>query len=133
MSEVIVLDTHLWVWFINQDLAQFPAAWKDEIETAAQVGVSAISCFEIALAEQRNRLRLPCPAIDWIEDALQPSGITLLPLTAQISCQAVGLSPIHKDPFARLIIATALVYAAQLASVDTVFPRYPELRDCLMR
>lgn len=130
---MIVLDTHAWFWFIKQDFSRLPSAWKDEIETAEQVGVSAISCFEIALAEQRGRLELPCPTTEWLDEALEPSGIILLPLTVTVSCRAVNLSPIHKDPFDRLIMATALVYRAQLASVDAMFPRYPELQDCLMR
>jgi PIN domain nuclease of toxin-antitoxin system len=97
------------------------------------VGVSAISCYEIALAHNKERIKLSGTLEDWFAGALEPVGIDLLPLTPEISCRAVALSPIHKDPFDRLIIATALVYGAQLASVDTVFLRYPELRDCLMR
>jgi PIN domain nuclease of toxin-antitoxin system len=46
---------------------------------------------------------------------------------------SVGLLPVHKDPFDRLIIATALTYEAQLASVDTLFPKYEELENYLMR
>ncbi len=26
MSEVIVLDTHIWLWFINANLDKFPVA-----------------------------------------------------------------------------------------------------------
>jgi PIN domain nuclease of toxin-antitoxin system len=59
MSEVIVLDTHIWFWFISQELDRFPASWRDEIETVVQVGVSPVSCYEIALAHQRGRLELP--------------------------------------------------------------------------
>ena len=40
--------------------------------------------------------------------------------------------PIHKDPFDRLIIATALEYGAKLASVDSLFSKYPELENYLM-
>lgn len=45
---------------------------------------------------------------------------------------AVHLSAIHKDPFDRMIIATALIYGAQLASVDKIFPQYLELKTHLM-
>jgi PIN domain nuclease of toxin-antitoxin system len=37
-----------------------------------------------------------------------------------------------KDPFDRLIIATALEYGAKLASVDSLFSKYPELESHLM-
>ncbi|WP_414551285.1 type II toxin-antitoxin system VapC family toxin [Anabaena sp. CCY 0017] len=62
MSEVIVLDTHIWFWFVTQDFARFPTRWREAIETAGQVGVSVVSCYEIALAQQRGRLELPCAA-----------------------------------------------------------------------
>ena len=63
---------------------------------------------------------------------LAPSGIYLLPLTPEVSCRAVSLSPIHKDPFDRLIIATALVNKTRLASVDGSFPLYPEISNLLL-
>ena len=133
MSEVIVLDTHIWFWWITQDFGRFPSHWQDRIAIAQQIGVSVISCYEIALAQQRGRLELPCTAAQWFQDALEPSGITLFPLTSKLVCRAVELSPVHKDPFDRLIIATALENGAKLASIDRSFPQYAELENCLMK
>lgn len=133
MPEMIVLDTHIWFWVITQEFERFPEAWREQIETAEQVGVSAVSCYEIALAYQRGRLELPCLPRQWFEEALEPSGILLLPLTPEIACQAVGLTSIHRDPFDRIIIATALTYKAKLASVDGLFKQYPELAEHLMQ
>ena len=50
MSEIIVLDTHIWIWFINLEWELFPSSWLDVIETAEQVGISPVSCYEVALA-----------------------------------------------------------------------------------
>lgn len=133
MSQVIVLDTHIWFWLMTSEFDRFPSHWQDIIATAERVGVSAISCFEIALAQQRGRLELPCSANEWFQEALEPAGITILPITPDIAYRAVNLSPVHKDPFDRLIIATALEYGAKLASVDSVFDRYPELDSHLMK
>jgi PIN domain nuclease of toxin-antitoxin system len=133
MPEMIVLDTHIWFWLMSQDFGRFPAGWRDAIETAAQVGVSAICCYEITLAYQRGRLELPCAPSEWFQDALEPAGIMLLPITPEIACRATDLSPIHRDPFDRLIMATALAYEARLASVDRLFPKYPEIQHLLMR
>jgi PIN domain nuclease of toxin-antitoxin system len=49
----------------------------------------------------------------------------------EVACRAIGLSDAHKDLFDRLIIATALVYERRLASVDRLFPLYPEIKDRL--
>ena len=133
MSQVIILDTHIWIWFITQEFDRFPAHWREAIETADQVGISPVSCYEVALAQQRGRLELPCNAESWFQEALEPTGIKLFPLTAEIAYQAVSLSPVHKDPFDRLIIATALVYKAKLASIDHLFCQYSELDKYLMK
>lgn len=133
MSEVIILDTHIWFWLINQEFSRFPSHWRKAIDNAEQVGVSVISCYEIALAQQRGRIELPCTANQWFEQALQPTDITLFPLTPEIICRAVDLSPVHKDPFDRLIIATTLEYQAKLASIDSLFSQYPELDTHLMK
>ena len=128
----LLLDTHIWVWYINSELAKFPSSWLEIIETANQVGISPVSCYEVALAQQKGRLLLPCPLEQWFQEALEPSGISLLSMTPGISSCAVNLSHIHRDPFDRIIIATAIEYQAKLASVDGIFRRYPELTTLLM-
>jgi PIN domain nuclease of toxin-antitoxin system len=132
MSEIIVLDTHIWIWLINSNLDQFPSSWLERFEIADRLAVSPLSCYEIALAQSRGRLELTCSPKDWFNRALASAKIELLPLTPEITIRAVNLSPIHKDPFDRLIIATTIEYGAKLASIDSVFSKYPELEDCLM-
>jgi PIN domain nuclease of toxin-antitoxin system len=66
MSQVIVLDTHIWIWFVTQEFELFPSHWKEEIETAETVGISPVSCYEVALAQQRKRLELPCSVDRWL-------------------------------------------------------------------
>jgi PIN domain nuclease of toxin-antitoxin system len=132
MSEIIVLDTHIWLWLINSDFDRFPPSWLQRFELAEILAVSPLSCYEIALAQSRGRLELTCSSREWFSRALATAKIELLPLTTEIAVRAVNLSPIHKDPFDRLIIATALEYGAKLASVDNLFSKYPELENYLM-
>ncbi len=132
MSEVVVLDTHIWIWLVNRNLDRFPSEWVDRLESAERVGISPVSCYEIALAQEKGRLQLPSTAQEWFQGALAPLGIEIFPLTPIIAAQAVQLSPVHKDPFDRMIIATALAYQAKLASIDGVFSQYAELAGYLM-
>jgi len=132
MSEVIVLDTHILLWLVNSNFDQFPSAWRDRFESAQRLGVSPLSCYEIAFAQKRGRLELTSSAEEWFQGALTNAKIELLPITPAIAARAVHLSPIHKDPFDRIIIATALEYRAKLASIDNLFSRSPELENCLM-
>ena len=132
MSEMVILDTHIWIWYVNENFDQMPTQWLAQIRQSEIVAVSAMSCYEVALAYNKGRLAIHIPVQDWLADSLAPAGIDLLPLTPEITVRAVNLSPIHKDPFDRLIIATALEYGAKLASVDSLFSKYPELESYLM-
>lgn len=46
---------------------------------------------------------------------------------------AVDLTTIHRDPFDRMIIATALINDAVLLSLDGIFHHYPELQGRLLK
>jgi len=129
---MIVLDSHVWFWWINLEHQRLSAFQLENIETADQVGVSAVSCFELALAHRRGRLALPGEQSEWFALALAGSSVDLLPLTPAIAARAVGLPDIHRDPFDRIIIATALELDAKLASVDGLFDDYPELKGRLI-
>ena len=121
---MIVLDTHIWLWWINRDPSRLKPAWTARIESAEPVGVSAISCFEIAWLAHHGRIELPIPEDDWFDKALAGSGIALLPITPRIARTAVRLPEHHRDPQDRLIIATAMVHDAVLISVDEKFFKF---------
>lgn len=127
MSQVIVLDSHVWFWWINMEHDRLSSQMISLIENAERVGVSPVSCFELALAHRRSRLALPSSPAEWFAHALAASGVDLLPLTPAIAVRATTLSDVHRDPFDRIIIATALELDAMLASVDGLFPEYSEL------
>jgi len=127
----IVLDTHIWLWWVNEDIA-LNKNRKEQIESSDVVIVSAISCFEVAWLDRHGRIVLPCERAIWFEKALTGSGVTLAPITAGIASVAVDLPEHHRDPQDRLIIATAIAYNAYLISVDSKFPNYVELEGKLL-
>jgi PIN domain nuclease of toxin-antitoxin system len=133
MPQMIVLDTHVWFWWINLEHQRFSALMNTALKESESLGVSVVSCYEIALAAQRNRLQLPCPTPQWFTEALAPSGVQCLSLSPTITHRAVDLTAIHRDPFDRMIIATTLVHDAMLLSLDSVFHYYPELQDRLIK
>lgn len=129
---VIVLDTHIWLWWVNDEKSELSVYRRELVGYADVVAVSAISCFEVAWLERHGRIDLPLPREVWFEKALQGSGIILLPITSAIASLAVDLPEHHKDPQDRMIIATSLVHDALLMSDDRRFPLYDELADRLV-
>ena len=86
---MIVLDTHIWVWWMHGD-KQLTKTQEEIIEAneGGIIGVSAISCWEIAKLVEYKRLELPCPLSEWFEQALNYPGICLLELTPEIAVES---------------------------------------------
>lgn len=78
---MIILDTHIWLWWVNQNTELLKPLWMETIEQADKVGVSAISLFEVAWLVQHDRIKLPCEQNEWFDKALTGSEILLIPLT----------------------------------------------------
>lgn len=129
---MIVLDTHIWLWWINNDFQSLAATRQEQIAVAEVVAVSAISCFEVAWLERHQRINLPCRPTEWFEKALSDSGIVLIPITPAIAARAVDLHEHHSDPQDRIIIATAIEHNAKLMSDDGKFVKYAELEGRLL-
>jgi len=130
---MILLDTHIWIqWIMNGDEG-IPSGIARAIQDAEEVAVSAISCWEVILLSQRRRIDLPLEPTAWIAKALGPSGIACIPISCEIAHKAAQLPQYHKDPADRLIIATALIHEAGLASLDSQFPHYQEIVPRLLR
>lgn len=129
---MIVLDTHIWIWWLTLDEKSFNQRWREAITGSDAVGVSAISCFEVAWLVRRGRIEIPLALDAWFEAALGGSGIRLLPITPRVAQLAVELPEHHRDPQDRIIMATAIAADAQLISADSRFPEYEELAGRLI-
>jgi PIN domain nuclease of toxin-antitoxin system len=129
---MIILDTHVWYWWACGQQSRLFASLLETLAIAPHIGVSAVSCFEIGHASRRGRVELPPPLRDWFVEALDRSRVHLLPLTPAVASLAVELTNHHRDPFDRMIIATALEWDGQLASADGQFAGYPELAGRLL-
>jgi len=123
---VIILDTHIWLWWLNK-APQISKNQLEKIEQSIEVGVSAISLFEVSWLATHNRIELNCPKDEWFDKALIGSNIQLMPITPAIASRAAELPEHHKDPQDRLIISTAIINDALLLSSDSKFKLYTEL------
>lgn len=126
---VIVIDTHIWIWWVHGDPA-LPASTRKLLDSSEQtgIGVSAISCWEVAKLVERQRLALPCSTFDWIQQALAYPGVRLLDLSPRISVESTQLpGPFHSDPADQIIVATARVFDVPLVTVDTKILAYPHV------
>ncbi len=93
------------------------------------LGISAISCWEIAKLVEYNRLILPSSVDEWLDVALAYPGMRLLELTPKICVESTRLpAPFHRDPADQIIVATARIYNCPLVTADTKILAYPHIK-----
>ncbi len=128
---MIVLDTHAWVWW-TIDPSRLSETQRQEIagNEDDRIGVSAISCWEVAKLCEYGRLDLPVELAEWFRAALRYPGISLLGLTPEIAIESTSLpGAFHRDPSDQIIVATARVHNCPLATSDDKIVSYPHVRS----
>ena len=123
---MIVLDTQAWVWWTNDPSplseTQRQAISSNEADT---IGVSVMSCWEIAKLCEYGRLELPVEISEWFGAALAYPGVSLLNLTPEIAIESTRLpGEFHRDPFDQMIVATARLNGCPLVTTDREILRY---------
>ena len=127
---MILLDTHVWVWWVNES----SMASNDMLRIIQEhqgdgLGVSIISCWEVAKLVERGRLELTMPVERWIEQALTYPGVELLQLTPRFVVESTQLpGEFHRDPADQMLAATARVYDIPLLTADSKLLDYPHIR-----
>lgn len=126
---MIVLDTHVWVWWVDGGSALPPDYLAlIQAEAASGLGVCAISCWEVAKLVELGRLVLACPVAQWLTQALLPP-VQLFPLTPEVAVGSTQLpGTFHRDPADQMIVATARLYDCPLVTLDRLIRAYPHVR-----
>ncbi len=125
---MLLLDTHALVWLAT-DLAKLPETAKSAIRFhALELHVSAITALEIGMLTK-------CGKLDWGEDPLARFKRALgfhcvkeIAVDSSIAWQSTQLPPIHRDPFDRIIVATAQAHKMTVLTKDRIIPTYPKVK-----
>lgn len=115
----LLLDTEALIWWDADDRRLGPRARAD-IRTATEVYVSAASAWEIAIKVALGKLRTKRRAALAVADG----GFRELPLTFEHADALESLPWHHRDPFDRLLLATAQVEGLTIVTSDGQFEDY---------
>lgn len=112
-----LLDTHAAIWLLEGN-AKLGKKAKRALtgETEDSVAISDISLLEIAMLQRRGVVQL----LPNLEDGLATftEHLTVLPIDAKVAADAIEVALPHKDPFDRVIVATARVHRLTLLTKD---------------
>ncbi len=118
----LLLDTHVWVWYVENEPGRLSRHLEPIVERAVQRGnvvISAISVWEIAMLEAARRIELSVAIRAWVGEALAFPGVRLKGLSPSVAIESTRLpDPLHRDPADRILIATARLLGAALVTCD---------------
>jgi PIN domain nuclease of toxin-antitoxin system len=121
----ILLDTHIFLWFISGD-TQLSTDIRDAIrEPDNEIYLSAVSVWEVIVKYQLGKLPLPEPPETYLPKQRDLHQITSLSLDENSVIQLVKLPLLHRDPFDRMLICQALQNDLTIATVDSAIRAYP--------
>ncbi|UCC73737.1 MAG: type II toxin-antitoxin system VapC family toxin [Gemmatimonadota bacterium] len=127
---MIVLDTHVWVWWVSGVGELSPRAGELIAEAVIDraLHVSCISAWEVAMLVRRGRLVLTMGVEDWVARSEALPFLRFVPVDNRIALGAVRLpEPLHRDPADRIILSTAQTLGATLVTRDERLWDYPHV------
>ncbi len=118
----MLLDTHVWIWLVNDEPRKFGPRTRRQLGKATGVraaSVSTASAFEIAALHTAGRLHLSQPTDRWIRNSIERAGFKVIDIERDIAIDA-GMIPAAAlpDPFDRCLVATAREYGVPLVTCD---------------
>ena len=133
---MILLDTHVLIWWVNGDLSRLSKAALAAIESNRQSNqkqqllVSAISYWEVAMLLERGRLSLSMDSEKWFNLISAIPAIKFLPLQPRVAINATQLPvPFHADPADRFLVAQARQLNLPLVSADARIRQYAHVQS----
>lgn len=120
----ILLDTHIFLWFISGDI-QLSTDVRDAIrDPDNEVYLSSVSVWEAIVKYQLGKLPLPEPPETYLPKQRNLHQIASLALDESSVIQLAKLPPLHRDPFDRMLICQALQNGLIIATVDAAVRAY---------
>jgi len=121
----LLLDTHVLLALLDERYDRLPPAHKTVVQDRSlEVLVSAATLWEIAIKSRLGRLPLAGTLAD-LPGEVTALGAALLNVTVHHVLHEVEPCPETKDPFDRLLLATADLERARLLTVDDKLVDHP--------
>jgi len=118
-----LLDTHVAIWIFENKL-KLPAAITNITDNVSNpLCVSIVSAWEIAIKTSLEKMVFKGGSTLFIE-TIRRNKIELIPVKPSHLARVETLPFLHRDPFDRLLVATAMADGMTLLTSDENIRRY---------
>ena len=120
----LLLDTHIILWWMNEHEKLSPDAKAMLLNDAHSLHISMVSAWEVAVKRSLGKLSGFDGGVRTFFLKLEDMPVSLLSLT-QHHVEIVETLPfIHRDPFDRLLVATAKAEGMTILTADVNIHHY---------
>jgi PIN domain nuclease of toxin-antitoxin system len=116
----LAIDSNAFVWMASRPAELTAAARQALTDPVNDRFISIASVWEISIKLSLGKLSLPGP----LEEAIDDTAATLLPITMPYIKRAQTLPFHHRDPFDRMLIAQAMEEGLTIVTRDRIFSAY---------
>lgn len=121
----ILLDTEVFIWAAMEPKKLSPLARSVCTAPEYSLRASAATLAEILTKVEKRGLPREMTA-EWCEKQARSLNIQFVPIRTNHIALAFQMPPIHKDPFDRLILATAIQEKVPLLTCDRTLHQYAD-------
>ena len=114
----LLLDSHTLIWAVDDPTKLGSQAAVSLQETDNDLLLSAATIWEIAIKVGLGKLSLSMPYRQWMSQAINDIGVTVLPITVEYADVQAVLPGHHGDPFDRMLVAQACVEQVAIVNND---------------
>lgn len=127
---MVLLDTHVWWWALNEPKKLSKKAHKLIKETPPDNrAIASISMWEFSMMVSTGKVEIKIPTDQWLDQAVNTTGIEVYDLNPKVAAESCNLpGEFHKDPADRIITATARINDITLITKDRKIIDYPYVR-----
>ena len=120
----ILLDTHVFLWWVEGDRALPAKARAALADRENDCLISLASVWELAIKAGLGKLKLALPVKRYVVEHAAANGFRMLDIRMAHLGRVETLAQHHGDPFDRLLIAQAIEENLPIVSADPVFRKY---------
>lgn len=123
----LLLDTHafLWLFDASSSLTKKHRVMIEDAAAHAELHLSAISFWEIAMLASKKRIELHNSVQSWLVEAVRMWRVQTINLGIKVASEAYRLpADFQGDPADRMIVASSKLYDLPLMTADKLIHRY---------
>lgn len=119
-----LLDTHIFIWWIQDNKQLSKKAKKLISDPANEIYISSASIWEMSIKCKLGKLEIKDYSEEFLKKQIIDNSFSFLPISLQHAFRIYELTIFHKDPFDHMLIVQTQIENCAIITKDKLFENY---------